>query len=201
MSPSMRRFVIVAALAAPVLALGGVVGLELWRGAGVGAALTPSPGIGGPFQLASAEGPMSDADLKGKPFILFFGFTRCPDVCPTTVFEMSEWLTELDREGRRIEAVMVSVDPERDTPDSLRDYLSSFGGRIVGLTGTPEQIAAVAKAYRAFYAKSPTGAGDYTMDHQASVYLMNRRGEFVGTIAYQEKRDVALQKLRRLHAS
>ena len=190
---------LIAALAVPVLALALVLGLEIWRGASVGTALNPVPGVGGPFRLAaSTGGTLSNEDLKGKPFVVFFGFTRGPDVCPTTVFEMSEWLTTLDKEGKRVEALMISIDPERDTPESLRDYLSSFGDRIVGLTGTPQEVAGVVKAYRAYAAKRPLESGDYTMDHTATVYLMNRKGEFVGTIAYQEKTETALQKLRRL---
>lgn len=165
------------------------------------AVTVPSVTIGGPFTLTTHEGTiLSDADLKGAPFTVFFGFTHCPEVCPTTLWEMSEALTALGPKADRLKVLFISVDPERDDPQSLALYLQSFDQRIVGLTGSEEEVAAVAQAYRAYWRKVPTEDGDYTMDHTASVYLMDAAGEFVGTIAYEEQAEVRLAKLRLLVA-
>ncbi|MFD2184506.1 SCO family protein [Rhodoplanes azumiensis] len=136
--------------------------------------------VGGPFRLVDQDGqPISDTDLRGKPFLMFFGFTHCPDVCPTALFEASELLRALGPDAGRTAVLFVSVDPERDTPAVLKDYLSSFEPGLRGVTGTPEAIAAVAKAFRVYYRKVPLEAGDYTMDHTAIVYLMDKQGKFV----------------------
>lgn len=168
--------------------------------------LIGSVAIGGPFQLTAQDGRTFDsATLKGMPYALFFGFTRCPDVCPTTMLEMSHHLQALGPAADRLRVVFITVDPERDTPELLKDYLSAFDKRIIGLTGTSDQVAAVAKSYRAFYEKVPSKSGaqegDYTMNHTASVYLMDSRGKFMGTFNFQEKQDVQLDKLRRLVGS
>ena len=120
-----------------------------------GSVLTPNvpqvAAIGGPFRLINQDGStVTDQDLKGRPFLVFFGFTHCPEVCPTTLFEISEVLRKLGPDADRVRAMFVTVDPERDTPKSLKDYLSSFDPRLSGLTGDPAAIAAVAKAYRVF---------------------------------------------------
>ena len=162
----------------------------------------PTVRIGGPFTLTTQTGAsLSDMDLQGRPFAVFFGFTRCPEVCPTTLWEMSEALKALGPDADRMKMLFISVDPERDTPEFLDRYLQSFDRRIIGLTGTPAEIAAVGKAYRAFWEKVPTENGDYTMNHTASIFLMDPHGEFVGTIAYEEQAPVRLEKLRRLIAS
>lgn len=159
----------------------------------------PSVAIGGPIDLVAQDGKrFSSADLKGKPFAVFFGFTHCPNVCPTTLSDLTLDLDDLGPLADRIAVLFVSVDPERDTPAAMQDYLSAFDRRIVGLSGTPEQIQAVAKAYRVFYEKVPTPGGDYTMNHTASVYLMDAAGEFTGTITFEEERPNQVAKLRRL---
>ena len=136
--------------------------------------------IGGPFQLTDQNGrTVTDQDFKGRPFLVFFGFTHCPEVCPTTLFEISEILRKLGPDADRVRAVFITVDPERDTPAALKDYLSSFDPHLAGLTGDPDAIAAVAKAYRVYYKKVPLDGGDYTMDHTAIVYLMDKQGRFV----------------------
>ena len=157
-------------------------------------------GIGGPFELTTHEGKrLSSADLKGAPFALFFGFTHCPDVCPTTMLELSNVIKALGPDADRMRYLFVSVDPERDTPELLKLYLSNFDHRIVGLVGTPAEIAAAAKAYRAIYEKVPGKDGSsYTYNHTAFVYLMDGEGRFAGTLNYQEPEDVQLKKLRRL---
>jgi len=159
----------------------------------------PQPAIGGPFKLKSQTGETVDsAVLKGKPYALFFGFTHCPEVCPTTMVDMAALLAKLGPEAKGFKVYFVSVDPERDTPAVLRDYLASFEPHVVGLTGTPDEIAAVAKAFRAYYRKTPLEGGDYTMDHSAFVYLMGKDGGFRNVIGYQEKPDRALEKLKTL---
>lgn len=156
--------------------------------------------IGGPFELTAQDGSrFSSARLAGKPYALFFGFTQCPDVCPTTLLEMSNNLRQLGEKAAGLKVLFISVDPERDTVDHMKAYLTNFDDRIVGLTGTPAEIAAVAKAYRAIYEKVPTSGG-YTLNHTASIYLMNSAGRLVSTISYQEPEKTQIEKLRRLVA-
>lgn len=158
--------------------------------------------VGGPFKLVSHHGDMvASSDLEGKPFAVFFGFTRCPEVCPTTLWEMSEALKELGPEAEKLRVLFISVDPTRDTPEFLERYLQSFDPRIIGLTGSEEEIAQVGDAYRAFWRKVPTEDGDYTIDHTASVYMMDGNGQFVGTIFYGEQHRTRMDKLRKLLAA
>jgi protein SCO1/2 len=166
--------------------------------AGTQQSFPTSVAIGGPFRLTTHDGrALTDGDLKGQPFALFFGFTHCPDVCPTTLFDISELLKELGPEAERLRVLFVTVDPRRDTSDLLATYLQSFP-RVIGLTGTKADVAAAAKAYRAYFREVPTKDGSYTMEHTATVYLMNRWGEFFSTLDYHEGRDAKLAKLRRL---
>lgn len=159
------------------------------------------PSIGGPFALIDEDGgAFSNADLAGKPYAIFFGYTHCPDVCPTTLFEMSQSFAKLGPDADRLTMVFVSVDPTRDTPALLKEYLTAFDTRIVGLTGPEETIEKAAKAFHVFYQKVPAEDGDYTMDHSARVILMDAAGKFVGTISYGEDTDQMLAKLRRLIA-
>ena len=160
----------------------------------------PVATIGGPFVLTDETGARFDlATRLGRPFAVFFGFTHCPDVCPTSMLDIATILRDANAPAD-FPVYFVTVDPERDTPDLLKQYTDTFDPRIIGLTGTPAEIAAVARAYRAFYRKVPTTGDGYTMDHTASIYLMNGRAEFVGTIAYQENPATAVEKLRRLIA-
>jgi protein SCO1 len=195
------RIVLWAACAVPILALLAVGVLEFTQRADHIGAMQGS-GIGGPFKLASTTGgELSSADLKGKPYVVFFGFTRCPEVCPTTLSDISTWLDALGPDGKEIKAVFISIDPERDTVASMKDYLSSFNDQIVGLTGTPDEIAAVAREFRVYYAKHPLKDGDYTMDHSAVIYLMDRQGSLAGTLTYGDSKEDAVGKLRRLLAA
>lgn len=155
--------------------------------------------IGGSFRLTSHTGkPFSDADVKGRPFALFFGFTSCPDVCPTTLYQLSALMQKLEQEADRMPVLFVTVDPERDTPEQLASYLSSFDPRIVGLTGTPSEVNTTTKTFRAYYRKVDIGDGDYTMDHTAAVYLMGADGRFVATLDPHEAESAQIGKLRRL---
>ena len=136
--------------------------------------------VGGPFQLTDQSGKaVTDADMKGKPFLVFFGFTHCPDICPTTLFDMSQLMKELGPDADRAGALFITVDPDRDTPKVMKDYLSNFDPHVRGLTGDPTAINAAIRAYRVYAKKVPLENGDYTMDHTALVYLMDKNGHFV----------------------
>lgn len=191
----MLRFIRIASLVTAAL-LAAVTGyVYLIRGE----AVVSVADIGGPFRLASANGGVVDSqDLAGKPYAVFFGFTRCPEVCPTTMAEMSAALTELGDQGKDLRVFFVTVDPERDTAEFLKDYLSSFDPRIEALVPTAEELAAMARSFRAYYAKSPTSDGGYTMDHTATVFLMNRQGQLASTISYGEEQAARMAKLRKL---
>lgn len=157
--------------------------------------------IGGPFALTAAGGrQVTDRDLRGRPFAIFFGYTRCPDVCPTTLAEIDAARDEIGPSSDGLQVVFVSVDPERDSPESLQDFVGSFRHPVLGLTGTPEQVAAITAAYRVFYEKAPGADGDYLINHTAAVYLMDGEGRFTGTISYQEDHAAMVAKLRRLMA-
>ncbi|MGI9365120.1 MAG: SCO family protein [Rhizobiaceae bacterium] len=154
--------------------------------------------IGGPFSAVRSDGtPITYADIVGRPHVMFFGFTHCPDVCPTTLYEASLWLEALGDDGDKVDVYFITVDPERDTADIMDSYLSSFGGRIKGITGTKEQMDQLLRNWRVYAEKVPT-EDDYTMNHTATTYLMNSKGEFVGTIAYGEDKETAIKKLRKL---
>jgi protein SCO1/2 len=154
--------------------------------------------IGGPFHLVDQDGKtVSDQDLKGKPFLVFFGFTHCPDVCPTTLFDISEVMRSLGPDADRTAALFITVDPERDTTAALKDYLSSFDPHVRGLTGDADALAAVAKAYRVYYKKVPLDGGDYTMDHTAIVYLMDKNGRFVSPFNLKRGPEAAASDLRK----
>ncbi len=154
--------------------------------------------IGGPFKLTDQDGhAVTDQELKGRPFLVFFGFTNCPDVCPTTLFEVSEILRALGPDADRTRALFITVDPERDTPAVMKEYLSSFDPHLSGLTGDPAAIAAVAKAYRVYFKKVPLDQGGYTMDHTAIVYLMDKTGRFVSPFSLKRTTDAAAADLRR----
>lgn len=154
--------------------------------------------IGGPFELTSHTGRrVSDRDLRGKPFAIFFGFTQCPDVCPTTLLDISNHLAALGPSADRINVVFVTVDPERDTAEHLAAYLKSFDSRIIGLAGTATETAGIVRTYRVLVQKVPTSSG-YTINHTATVFLMNGEGRFVGSLSFQEPPETQIAKLRRL---
>ena len=154
--------------------------------------------IGGPFKLTDQNGKaVTDQDLKGRPFLVFFGFTHCPDICPTTLFDVSEIMRALGKDADRVGALFITVDPERDTPAALKDYLSSFDPHLAGLTGEPAAVAAVAKAYRVYFKKVPLDQGGYTMDHTAIVYLMDKDGRFVSPFNLKRTTEAATADLRR----
>ena len=156
---------------------------------------------GGTYSLVDQNGKAVDQTMfQGHPSMLFFGYTHCPDVCPTTMAEMASWFQTLGDEGKDLRAYFVTVDPERDTTAVLGDYVSWVSDRITGVTGDPAEIAKIVKAWGITAEKVPLGDGAYSMDHTASVFLLNTKGEFEGTIAYGEANDTALGKLRNLLA-
>ncbi len=176
-----------------VIFLGVILFTTQYQGTGVG----PSA-IGGPFKLIDQDGkPITDQDLKGRPFLVFFGYRHCPDICPTTLFEMSEVMRALGKDADRINALFITVDPDRDTPAGMKDYLSSFDPHLRGATGDRKAIDAVEKAYRVYAKKVPGKDGDYSMDHTALVYLMDKQGRFVAPFKLDRKPEAAAADLRR----
>lgn len=149
-----------------------------------------APTIGGPFTLTDHNGKrVTEQDLRGKPTIIYFGFAYCPDVCPTSLLLMQTGVDQLGpRASSKVNLVFITVDPERDTPAALKDYVAQFGPTMVGLTGTQEQIAAAAKAFRVYYQKVPgKGGAPYLMDHSSIFYLMDDKFRFVKHFTHQAK--------------
>ena len=164
-----------------------------------GSELEPGAALGGAFTLVDHRGePVDEAIFRGKPSVTLFGFTHCPDVCQTGLMRMASWAKELGDDGLRF--VFVTVDPERDTPEVMGDYVAAFSDQIIGVTGEAQAVHDMVKDYKIYSAKVPLEGGDYTMDHTASMILQDADGNFAGTIASEEASDVALAKLRRLVA-
>jgi protein SCO1 len=188
-----RAMVVLGAFLAGLVLFFGVILLITGRTS------TPAvAAVGGPFHLVDQNGKaVSDTDMKGHPFLVFFGFTHCPDVCPTTLFEISEVLRKLGPDADRAGALFITVDPERDTPASMKDYLSNFDPHLRGLTGDEAAVNAAIKAYRVYAKKVPVDGGDYTMDHTAIVYLMDKDGHFVAPFSLKRTPEAAADDLRR----
>ncbi|MHB0771254.1 SCO family protein [Bradyrhizobium sp. 5.13L] len=194
MSSATRPLVIATAFAASLL-----VGLLIlfWAMGGVSKVAQPAA-IGGPFQLTDQNGKaVTDKSLKGKPTLIFFGYTHCPDVCPTSLFEISEVLRAMGKDADKVNAIFISVDPERDTPATMKDYLSSFDPHLQGLSGAPAETAKVISSYRVYAKKVPTKDGDYTMDHTALIYLMDREGRFVSPFNLKRTPEEAAADLKK----
>src|SRR5271155_643727 len=193
MDRATRPLVIVAAFGGSLVV--GLV-LMLWALGGLRNVTAPAA-IGGAFQLTDQSGqPVTEKSLEGRPTLIFFGFTHCPDVCPTSLFEISEVLHAMGKDADRVNAYFVTVDPERDTTAAMKDYLSSFDPHLKGLTGDPEVIAKVLSEYRVYSRKVPLKDGDYTMDHTALIYLMDRDGKFVSPFNINRKPEDAASDLK-----
>jgi len=184
----------------------GAVGLTLfagwWQVDGPGApkpvGMLPSALSSMEFRLIDHEGqPVGPETLIGRASLVFFGFTYCPDVCPTTLSEITSWLDALGEDAEQLNVVFITVDPERDTAEAMAEYLGYFHAAIRGWTGPADQIARAADSFRASYQRVPAEGGDYTMNHTASVFLFDADGRFVSTIDYHEPREVAVPKIRR----
>ncbi len=175
--------------------LAAVVHFTMPRG---GQLASSASAIGGAFSLVDQSGkPFTEKDLTGKPSLVFFGFTHCPDICPTKLFEITQMLDSLGTDASKVNVVFITVDPERDTTELLSTYLGSFHAGIRGLTGTDEQVTQAMRAYRAFGRKVPLDGGGYTMDHTTFVYLMDKQGQFVSTFDVARDPAKAAQDLRR----
>jgi protein SCO1 len=190
MNPARIFFIALLALAAAAVG---------WAGYSWLAVAPAGQAFGAPFALIDQDGkPITEAAFRGHPTVLFFGFTHCAEVCPTTLFEMDGWFKKLGPDGEKIKAYFVSVDPERDSADMLKTYISNVTNRVTGITGDPVKVAAMVKSFGVYARKVPSDDGGYEMDHTASVFLLNSAGDFHGTIAYGENPDSALEKMRRL---
>jgi protein SCO1/2 len=194
MDRTTRPLVVVAAFASSLVVALVVV---LWLLGGLRGVTAPAA-IGGPFQLTDQAGQtVTEKNLQGKPTLIFFGFTHCPDVCPTSLFEISEVLRAMGKDADRVNAYFISVDPERDTAVAMKDYLSSFDPHLKGLTGEPDAVAKVVSSFRVYAKKVPLKDGDYTMDHTALIYLMDRDGKFVAPFNLKRTPEAAAADLKR----
>lgn len=187
---------------AAVVVMAGMLGWLTYSVTQSGDKIAEAP-FGVPFQLVDQNAqPISEQAFRGKPTALFFGFTHCPEVCPTTLFELDGWLKKVDPDAKGLQAYFVTVDPERDTPAILGQYISNVTDRVTGIAGDPAKIAEVVKGFRVYAKKVPLDEskpdGDYTMDHTASIFLLDADGRFKGTIAYGENPETAVKKLENL---
>jgi protein SCO1 len=190
-----RLILIITAFVAGLVLCLSVVLLVAQRGS---VPLPQASAVGGPFKLIDQNGrTVTEQDMAGKPFLVFFGFTHCPDVCPTTLFDISEVFRKLGPDADRAAALFITVDPERDTPEAMKSYLSSFDPHLRGLTGDEAAIDSVTKAYRAYAKKVPNPDGSYTMDHTALVYLMDKEGRFVAPFNLKRRPEDSAADLRR----
>ena len=197
------RFVLPAALLGglAILGAGVLIGLEHRdRPRGAAGTLLASA-IGGPFRLVDQNGKtVTDADLKGKWSLIYFGYTHCPDACPTALNDISIALDELGPKRAEVRPVFITVDPERDTSQVLKSYVTAFDAPILALTGTPEEIAQAAKGYRVYYAKHPEAGGDYSMDHSSVIYVMDPQGRFTASFTHQSTPEEIAERLKKLLA-
>jgi protein SCO1/2 len=188
-------FLIISAFLTGLVVFAGVF---LYATGNLGGSGPGAAAIGGPFKLVDQNGAtVTDADIKGRPYLVFFGYTHCPDICPATLFEVSEVMRVLGKDADRTGALFITVDPERDTPAAMKDYLSSFDPHLRGATGDRAAIDAAEKAYRVYAKKVPTTNGDYSMDHTALVYLMDKQGRFVAPFSLKRRPEDAAADLRR----
>jgi protein SCO1 len=187
----------------PLILLGLLVAFALIVGAPPPRATTSTVTIGGPFTLSTPDGTtVTDQTYRGKWLLVYFGYTFCPNSCPTTLLEVAMALKKLGPDAAQVQPLFITVDPQRDTPKVMRQYIESFDPRIVGLTGTPQQIAAAAQEYGAYYLRHPTGPGpdDYVMDHSTYLYVMDPLGKFVRAFDPDTSDDRIADALRTLIA-
>ena len=190
-APPSRLLVLLAAFLCGLFVVFGAI---LWV-TGNGPAVAA---IGGPLDLEDQTGkPFTDVQMRGHPYLVFFGFTHCPDICPTTLYDMSQMMKALGPDADRAGVLFITVDPARDTAPVLKDYLSNFDPHLRGLTGTATQINAAIKEYRVYAKKVPLENGDYTMDHTAMVYLMDKEGHFIAPFNMTRTPEAEAADLRR----
>lgn len=185
-------------LALVTLLLAGLLGYA-WKHATMAPQATPPITFNQPFSFAGSNGAtVTNATLAGKPTLYFYGFTHCPDVCPTTLATLTALLNRLGPDAAKLNVLFITVDPARDTPQVMAEYLKSFHPSILGLSGTPEQLAALTREMMVYYAKVPLPGGGYTMDHSAMVIMADGKGVFRGTISHEDSEDAAFTKLKKL---
>jgi protein SCO1 len=195
------RFAVIAVTLAGllVLAAGGLLTLAFRDNPKGAAGTLLASAIGGPFQLVDQNGkPFGDSDLKGKWHLVFFGYTNCPDTCPTALNEMALALDRLGKERDEFSIVFITVDPDRDTPEVLKSYVASFDAPIIALTGTAPEVAQAAKAYRVYSAQHPRADGGYDMDHSAVIYVMDPEGRFAATFTPDSTAQAIAERLQKL---
>ncbi|NKB26698.1 MAG: SCO family protein [Rhodobacteraceae bacterium] len=194
-----RAYLWVVWAVAIALAIGaGLGGRMFWEGRSDNSALGAAQ-LGGPFSLVTHTGaPITEADLLGSPSALFFGFTHCPEICPTTIFDINAWLEELGPQADALKVYFVTIDPERDPPEVLGDYVTAQSDRVTGISGPPDAVRAMADIWRVYYKSVPLDGDDYTMDHTSLIYLLDDQGQYAELIRYGEAHDRAIAKLRRL---
>lgn len=186
------RGLVLAGLLAVALAAGAVA---WWYGTRDGEAARTVQ-IGGAFSLVDQDGkPVTDATYRGKWLLVYFGYTHCPDACPTALGTIAVALDELGAKRSRVQALFVSIDPERDTPEVMKSYVASFEGDVTGLTGTPEQVARAAKAYRVYYAKNARADGDYDMDHSSVIFVIGPDGRYAGHFTHVDPPEKIAERL------
>ncbi|HEX6959335.1 MAG TPA: SCO family protein [Ferrovibrio sp.] len=204
MSPAQRGLTRGLIIVAAIL-LAALAGLTAYRwfgpggrsddnGAGIGQVT-----IGGPFALTDQDGKtVSDKDFAGKLMLVYFGYTNCPDICPTGLQNIALAMDELGAAGDQVQPIMITVDPERDTPAVLKEYVQAFHPRLIGLTGTPEQIAKVAKEYRVYYQKAElkNSSLGYAVDHSGFIYLMDRKGRYLAHLRHDATPDEIAERIR-----
>lgn len=179
------------------LVIAGISSLIAAIGVYVFLTLPAQEQYGVPFALVDHNGDtITQEAFTGQPSAIFFGFTHCPEICPTTLFEMDGWLAQLGDEGKDIDVFFVTIDPERDTPELLGDYITSVTDRVRGITGDPDAVREMARGFNIYFKRIEEEGGSYTMDHTASIILLDSKGQFRKTIAYGEVAETAMQKLR-----
>ena len=197
------RYVLAAVLLGGLVILGAAVllGLEHHDTPRGAAGTLLATAIGGPFNLVDQDGKtVTDAALKGKWSLVYFGYTHCPDACPTALNDIAIALDELGPKRAEVRPVFITVDPERDTPEVLKAYVTSFDAPILALSGTREEIAQAAKSYRVYYAKHPEAGGDYSMDHSSIIYVMDPQGRFTASFTHENSPEEIAERLKKLLA-
>lgn len=180
-----------ARIAGIIAAFAVALGFYIW--------LTMPGALGGKFSLVNSNGQqVTEEDLRAKPSAIFFGYTHCPDICPTTLFDLQNWLKELGKSADKLNVWFITVDPERDTPQILHAYLANVSGKITGISGAPQAVRKMVESFNIAAKKVDGEDGEYTFDHTAAVLLLNKGGRLRGIIPYQEKDNIAVEQLKAL---